>query len=87
MILAMPKDLRPTPASIIGGGAIVAYQKGEHIQDIMWRMRVQSQTTLEHYLQERAADSIMTRLPESFLSTESDQLHFLFPLLIEHPGS
>ena len=84
--LAMPEDLRPTPASIRGGGAIVAYQKGEHIQDIMWRMRVQSQTTLEHYLQEMAADSIMTRLPEvSKHRIRSAAL--LFPLLIEHPGS
>jgi len=82
----MPKDLRPTPASIRGGGAIVAYQKGEHIQDIMWRMRIQSQTTLEHYLQEMAADSIMTRLPEvSKHRIRSAAL--LFPLLIEHPGS
>lgn len=43
--LEIPKEQRPTPASIRGGGAIVAYQRGEHIQDIMWRMRVSSQST------------------------------------------
>ena len=84
--LEMPRQLRPTPASIRGGGAIVAYQKGEPIQDIMWRMRVQSQTTLEHYLQEMAADSIMTRLPETS-KHRIKSAALLFPLLIEHPGS
>eukprot|EP00438_Fugacium_kawagutii_P027967 Skav216357 [mRNA] locus=scaffold3700:118:7863:+ [translate_table: standard] len=38
--LAIPSSQRPTPASIRGGGAIYAYQLGEPIQNIMWRMRV-----------------------------------------------
>ena len=60
----MPNALRPTPASIRGGGAICADQRGEPIKDITWRMRALNQTTLEHYLQEMAADWIMSRPPE-----------------------
>ena len=77
------KDRRP-PQS--GGGAIIAYQRGEHIQDIMWRMRVASQATLEHYLQEMAANSVMTRLPE--LSKQKIRsAALLYPLLIGRPVS
>lgn len=84
--LAMPKMLRPTPASIRGGGAIAAYQRGEPIQDIMWRMRVLNQSTLEHYLQEMAADTIMSRLPE-LCKHRIKSAALLFSLLVEHPGS
>lgn len=62
--LLVPKSRRPTPASIRGGGAILAYKRGEPISDILWRMRLVSLTTLESYLQELAADSLLTRLPE-----------------------
>eukprot|EP00438_Fugacium_kawagutii_P028528 Skav222525 [mRNA] locus=scaffold2875:50542:57914:+ [translate_table: standard] len=82
--LKVPREQRPTPASIRGGGAIVAYQRGEPIQDIMWRMRVSSQTTLEHYLQEMAADSFMTRLP-TVCKDKIRTAALLFPFLMEHP--
>lgn len=81
--LLIPLPQRPTPASIRGGGAILAYQRGEHIQDIMWRMRVSTQSTLEHYLQEMAADSIMTRLPENS-KHRIRSAALIFPLLIGH---
>ena len=60
---ASAKKLQPTPAGIRGGGAILAYKRGEGIQDILWRMRLTHQKTLESYLQELAADSILVRLP------------------------
>ena len=84
--LLVPKQMRPTPASIRGGGAIMAYQRGETISDIMWRMRVSSQPTLEHYLQEMAADSIMTRLPET-CKHRIKSAAVLYSTLIEHPVS
>ena len=62
--LGIPAELRPTPASIRGGGAILAYHRGEAISNILWRMRLVSQTTLESYLQELAAESVLVRLPE-----------------------
>eukprot|EP00438_Fugacium_kawagutii_P016872 Skav223762 [mRNA] locus=scaffold521:2192:6754:+ [translate_table: standard] len=63
--LRVPKSLRPTPASIRGGGAILAYRRGEGIPSILWRMRLVSQVTLESYLQELAADSFLVDLPEA----------------------
>ena len=64
----------------------MAYQRGETISDIMWRMRVSSQPTLEHYLQEMAADSIMTRLPET-CKHRIKSAAVLYSTLIEHPVS
>lgn len=43
----------------------MAYRKGDNIQNILWRMRLVNQATLESYLQELAADSILVRLPET----------------------
>lgn len=62
--LRVPISCRPTPSSIRGGGAILAYRRGEAIQNILWRMRLTSQKTLESYLQELAADSALVSLPE-----------------------
>ena len=36
--LGVPKDLRPTPASVRGGGAIMAYGRSEPIDNILWRI-------------------------------------------------
>ena len=63
--LRVPRSCRPTPSSIRGGGAIMAYRRGEAIQNILWKMRLTSMKTLESYLQELAADSILAQLLES----------------------
>ena len=63
--LQLPRHLRPSPASIRGGGAVMAYRKGESIPSILWRMRLLNQATLESYLQELAADSMLVQLPET----------------------
>ena len=63
-VLKVPVNCRPTPAGIRGGGAILAYKRNRPIQDILWAMRLTSITTLESYLQETAADSLLIRLPE-----------------------
>ena len=63
-ILEVPSVLRPTPASIRGGGAILAYRRGEAVQSILWRMRLKSQVTLESYLQELAAEGSLGQMPQ-----------------------
>ena len=62
--LQVPMGDRPTPASVRGGGAILAYRRGETISNIMWKMRIVHQPTLEAYLQETVADSLLARLPD-----------------------
>ena len=83
--LGIPKLSRPTPASIRGGGAIQAYRLGESIPSILWRMRLMSQTTLESYLQELAAESFLLQLPEA----AKDRIRFLssfFSKALSSPG-
>ena len=63
-VLEIPKQVRPTPASVRGGGAIMAYKRGEPIANILWKMRLVSQGTLETYLQELAAETFLVQLPE-----------------------
>lgn len=63
-VLKIPVNCRPTPAGIRGGGAILAYKRNRPIQNILWAMRLTSIHTLESYLQETAADSLLVRLPE-----------------------
>ena len=41
-----------TPAGLRGGGAIAHYQQGMPISELQWRMRLQGQDSLRHYLQE-----------------------------------
>ncbi|CAE7925592.1 unnamed protein product, partial [Symbiodinium necroappetens] len=44
-------------------GAICAFQRGTPVADLMWRMRLRSQVTLEHYLQEMTGYSVIPSLP------------------------
>ena len=59
--LYVPRSDRPTPASVRGGGAILAYRRGEPVANIMWKMRISHQATLESYLQETVADALLPR--------------------------
>ena len=54
-----------TPGGLRGGGAVSAYLNGAHIADILWRMRLKHQTTLEHYLQEVSAAVSLNSLSEA----------------------
>jgi hypothetical protein len=63
-VLGVPQSARVTPGGIRGGGAIAAYRRGVPIADIMWRMRLRQQKTLEHYLQELAAEDVLAGLPK-----------------------
>ena len=62
-MLAVPATAGITPASLRAGGAIAGFQRGLGVPDLMWRMRLRSQVTLEHYLQEMAGFSVLPSLP------------------------
>lgn len=83
--LQVPRRWRPTPASIRGGGAILAYRRGEPVADILWRMRLASQPTLASYLQELAADSLVARLAPSVKQGLRHVASF-FPFTLQSPG-
>ena len=84
-LLQVPLRHRPTPASIRGGGAILAYRRGEHIADILWRMRLVSLPTLSCYLQELAADSLISHLPPR-VRHRIIRVATLFPLTLQSLG-
>ncbi|CAE7307382.1 unnamed protein product, partial [Symbiodinium sp. CCMP2456] len=63
LLLSVPKAAGLTPGGLRGGGAVKAYKEGVGIQDLMWRMRVRHAVTLESYLQEVAALSVVPKLP------------------------
>ena len=61
--LRVPAVIRLTPASLRAGGAVFAYRSNVEIHTLLWRMRLVNLETLQHYLQEVGADSIILRLP------------------------
>ena len=72
-----------TPGGLRGGGAVSAYLNGAHIADILWKMRLKHQTTLEHYLQEVSAavsSNSLSESPKSRISTFSMIFDRLFSL-------
>jgi len=64
-MLGVPKTLKLTPGGMRGGGAVAAYKKGKPLTEILWQMRIKHLTTLESYLQEVAAESILPQLSET----------------------
>lgn len=60
--LGVPAVVKLTPGGLRGGGAVYLYQRGTPIHDLLWAMRLRSQATLESYLQEVAAVSVLPAL-------------------------
>ncbi|CAE8622704.1 unnamed protein product [Polarella glacialis] len=62
---ALPRHekLYPGSASHYRRRAVAAYRHGTPVSDILWRMRIKHMQTLESYLQEVAAESIIPTLP------------------------
>ena len=58
----IPKSAGSTPGCLRGGSAVFHYHSGKPIADILWMMRLRSQTTLESYLQEVAALNVLGAL-------------------------
>ena len=63
--LEVPTSVHVTPGGLRGGGAVASYRKGAAISDLLWAMRLRQIATLESYLQEVAAMSLLTELPSS----------------------
>ena len=61
--LGVPAVVKLMPGGLRGGGAVFLYQRGTPVHDLLWRMRLRSQATLESYLQEVAAVSVLPALP------------------------
>ena len=80
-VLGVPGDLGLTPGCIRGGAAVHAYQSGVPVHDLPWRMRIQHVATLQHYLQEMAAESVLGKLPTSSRESIKISASMLSPLL------
>lgn len=63
--LAIPESFQLTPGGLRGGAAVYHYKNGKPINDLMWLLRLRSQSTLESYLQEVAALNFFARLPSN----------------------
>ena len=63
--LGVPAAFKLTPGGLRGGGAVLLYQRGTPVHDLLWRMRLRSQATLESYLQEVAAISVLPALTDA----------------------
>lgn len=87
--LLIPNTARMTPGGLRGGFAVWAYRSGRGIQDIMWALRLRSQTTLESYLQEAAALNSLATLPKKARDEIIDVSKFfsILPAAAVRPGS
>ncbi|CAE8614245.1 unnamed protein product [Polarella glacialis] len=54
-----------TPGGLRGGGAVRDFVINGDIANLMWKMRIRSQSTLAHYLQEVVTEQSLLRLPTS----------------------
>ena len=64
LTLGFNADSGLTPGGLRGGSAVFHYRRGKAINDLLWMLRLRSQTTLESYLQEVASLNVMVKLPE-----------------------
>lgn len=62
--LLIGREHHLTPGSLRGGGALEEYRSGTDLQRILWRMRIRHLVTLEHYVQEVAAESFLVDISE-----------------------
>ena len=67
--LKIPASVNITPGGLRGGGAVHMYHRSLPVSDILWRMRLRQQTTLESYLQETATITIIYQLPKQSLES------------------
>ena len=77
--LQVPKKLRLTPAGLRAGGAVFAYRQDIELQKLLWRMRLSNLQTLQHYVQEVGAESVVVQLPpraRELVSTSSSFFEF-----------
>ncbi len=64
--LQIPSRLEITPGGLRGGGCVHAFNCGTDLPRLMWKMRIKHQGTLESYLQEVVAATVLNSLsPQS----------------------
>eukprot|EP00438_Fugacium_kawagutii_P001100 Skav235078 [mRNA] locus=scaffold2106:3814:8424:- [translate_table: standard] len=61
--LSVPKEANLTPGGLRGGGCVYAFQQGADLTLLLWRMRIKHLQTLESYLQEVVASTVVSELP------------------------
>ena len=61
--LLVPKSCQLTPGGVRGGGCVSAFQQGCDISTLLWKMRLKQISTLENYLQEVTASTLVATLP------------------------
>ncbi len=71
-----------TPGGIRGGGCVAAFQRGIDLPRILWLMRIRHLCTLENYLQEVSASSVVPDLPE-FSRLRIKAAADMYPLILE----
>ena len=54
-----------TQGGVRGGGFVYAFQTGVSLPTILWRMRIEHIQTLESYLQEVVASTVVSELPKA----------------------
>lgn len=83
--LLIPATAQLTPGGLRGGGCVTSFRKGVGIPLLLWRMRLRQQQTLENYLQEAVAESVLPGLP---LPTRERiaRLSSLFEVVLATPG-
>lgn len=62
--LGLGGEPKLTPGGLRGGSAVHHYRLGKPIHDLMWMLRLRSQTTLESYIQEVASLNVLAKLDE-----------------------
>ena len=62
--LEVPTNCGLTPGGLRGGGCVSAFQSGCDINRLLWKMRLRHQITLENYLQEVTASTLLASFPE-----------------------
>lgn len=60
--LGIPLSVGLTPGSVRGGGSVAAFRKDGDISKLMWRMRIKHVETLQNYLQEVIACTLVGTL-------------------------
>ena len=66
-VIGVGKQAKVTPGSLRGGGAVWAYRAGVDLVQLLWLMRLRHTQTLGYYLQEVAADSVLTSFDRATL--------------------
>ena len=61
--LCVPTSTALTPGGLRGGGCVHAFQSGMDIAKLLWKMRIKHLQTLESYLQEVSASTVVSDLP------------------------